>query len=135
MGVSALLLQCSRQHASASLFCFPLAAETADGIGMLGGHHTSILWDGLSARSADGLRVVTEITGSGQAVRWTVCATAQEDEGQNPEQLHIQQGTQQDDDRQQENCQDAVLSPISSTHELQVTQQLLNDAGDPTPRP
>ncbi|CDJ57695.1 sulfate transporter, putative [Eimeria maxima] len=110
-------------------------AETADGIGMLGGHHTSILWDGLSARSADGLRVVTEITGSGQAVRWTVCATAQEDEGQNPEQLHIQQGTQQDDDRQQENCQDAVLSPISSTHELQVTQQLLNDAGDPTPRP
>ncbi|KAL8270592.1 hypothetical protein Esti_005491 [Eimeria stiedai] len=38
----------------------------------------SLLWDGLSARTIDGLRVVTEITGSGRAVRWTVCTTTQQ---------------------------------------------------------
>ncbi|KAL8441995.1 hypothetical protein Emag_006740 [Eimeria magna] len=41
----------------------------------------SLLWDGLSARTIEGLRVVTEITGSGRAVRWTVCTTTQQDEG------------------------------------------------------
>ncbi|KAL8429546.1 hypothetical protein ACSSS7_006520 [Eimeria intestinalis] len=40
-----------------------------------------LLWDGLSARTMEGLRVVTEITGSGRAVRWTVCTTTPQDEG------------------------------------------------------
>ncbi|CDJ50682.1 sulfate transporter, putative [Eimeria brunetti] len=120
-----------------------LDTDIADGIGMLGGPQQSILWDGLSARSADGLRVVTEITGSGQAVRWTVCAIAQEeDNGQNPQQEQQQQQQKQQEvnqdaqqETQQETTHDNTLCQSSSTHELQLTQELRSEAADPSAKP
>ncbi|CDJ28221.1 sulfate transporter, putative [Eimeria mitis] len=116
-----------------------MEAETADGIGMLGGHHQSILWDGLSARSVDGLRVVTEITGSGQAVRWAVCATAQEDAGEDKHQQEQQalQDAQQDTRRelQQERPQDVILTPTNPSDQLQPTQKPRSEAGGLNPKP
>ncbi|OEH74674.1 putative sulfate transporter [Cyclospora cayetanensis] len=60
---------------------------------ILSGHHHSVLWDGLSATTADGLRVVTEITGSGEAVRWTVRTTTYEQVNQQGEQIHTPRNT------------------------------------------
>lgn len=55
--------------------------EEEDRIGGVPIHQRSMLWDGLSARSMEGLRIVTEITGSGQAVRWAVCTTTHQETG------------------------------------------------------
>lgn len=66
-----------RSVRSQSLSSLPKMEEL---IGDISLHQPSMLWDGLSARTMEGLRVVTEITGSGQAVRWTVCATTHQEE-------------------------------------------------------
>ncbi|KAL8438479.1 hypothetical protein Efla_002229 [Eimeria flavescens] len=62
--------------------------------------HRCVLWDGLSARTMEGLRVVTEITGSGRPVRWTVCTTGQQEEGIHPTQQGLETSTPSSTTRQ-----------------------------------